>query len=175
MHRAAPLILALCLSGCTASSLGLPTFPLGIPELRNSIKDTPPKPKAKQPEVAPAKVVAPANSVGPVVVNGAQPAANFGLASAMRAELKEAGFDLGYHAPAYALYAQISPADEGIRIVWTVKDKDGTQIGTVEQQNNVMPAVLEPGRNSQSVSVAKAALIGLLKHLPSPNGGAKWP
>ena len=79
---------------------------------------------------------------------------------------RSAGYVLNQ--PGHTIKAVVAPADTGIRITWGVMDASGKLLGTVEQSNNVLPRVLEPGANTHAVVVAKAALPGLMKHLPPP-------
>ena len=162
LHPAAYAIaLAVALAGCTANQIGIPDFPLGPPEKPiaklGSIKGELPFPAPKQPT----KI-----AISSVAVEGVASEAAAGLTNAIRAELATAGYVLGQ--PGYKLFANVATADTGIRITWSVLDTNGKVVGTVEQANNVLPRVLEPGRNTHAVAVAKAALPGLMKHLPPP-------
>lgn len=126
-RTAALIALTIALTGCSWKDLGLPDFPLGVPErppvLRGSIKDEPPKTAIVKAAIAGYRGISPSIDI----VNADTPTASR-LARTMFHELNLRG-----HIKPAGNYTIIGAVD-GETVRWRIRDQNGKQVADIDQQ-----------------------------------------
>jgi len=140
-----------------------------------AIREGPATATGKGPATATGKGPVAATGKGPVVlvakVGGAPGDGDRALTNAMAAVLRDQRFDVvtGGHEKhdltieGTVVVTSVGPGKQHVAIVWALRRADGTQVGTVGQQNDVLKGSLDAAWGDVADNIALAARSGILE------------